>query len=167
MAIPSPVAFHHTCFLVRDLEGTAQRLADSLGIGPWNLFTMRPTASKVRGQESLFSFRVALATVGGATFELVTPHTGRSVLDEQLEAHGPLFHHTCLVYATLADLLAAKAELLKQGRELIQEASAGEAFAFAYFQFPEIGSAVEILYLDPAQLPPPDAVIQPAVHSLD
>jgi len=161
MAIPSPVALHHTCFLVRDLEGTAQRLADSLAVGPWTLHTMRPTASKVRGQESLFSFRVALATVGGGMFELVAPHAGRSVYDEELERHGPCFHHTCFVYSTLADLRAAKAELLRQGRELIQEASAGDAFEFGYFQFPEIGSAIELLYLDVAQMPPPDAVIRP------
>jgi hypothetical protein len=56
----------------------------------------------------------------------------------------------------------AKAELLRQGRELVQEASAGEAFALAYFRFPEIGSLVEILYLDPAALPAPEAVIRPS-----
>jgi hypothetical protein len=36
MAAPKPVALHHTCFLVRDLEGTAQRLSDSLEIDLWN-----------------------------------------------------------------------------------------------------------------------------------
>jgi catechol 2,3-dioxygenase-like lactoylglutathione lyase family enzyme len=162
MGIPTATALHHTCFLVRDLEGTAQRLADSLGVGPWNVFTIRPTASRVHGEERPFSFRVALATVGGGTFELVTPLTGPSVYDEHLAAHGEGFHHTCLVYASLAEVRAAKAELVRQGRELIQEASGGDAFEFAYFQFPEIGSAVEVLYLDPAQLPPPDGVIHPA-----
>ena len=37
MTRPMPAALHHTCFLVRDLEGTVQRLADNLGIGPWNI----------------------------------------------------------------------------------------------------------------------------------
>ena len=54
---------------------------------------------------------------------------------------------------------AARAELLRQGREIVQEASGGDAFALAYFHFPEIGSLVEILYLDPAALPAPEAVI--------
>ena len=161
MTRPIPAALHHTCFLVRDLEATAQRLADSLGVGPWTLFTIRPTASAVRGEARPFSFRVALATVGGGTFELVTPLTGPSVYDEHLEQHGPGFHHTCFVYPSIAAVREAKAELLRQGRELIQEASAGDAFDFGYFQFPEIGSAIELLFLDPAQLPPPDAVIQP------
>jgi hypothetical protein len=55
----------------------------------------------------------------------------------------------------------AKADLLRQGRELIQEGSAGDVFDFSYFLFPEIGSAVELLYLDAAKLPPPEAVVRP------
>ena len=92
----------------------------------------------------------------------MSSHTGRSVCDEHLERHGPGFHHTCLTYSTLEALREAKARLLAQGRELIQEASRGEAFEFGYFAFPEIGSAIEVLFLDPAQLPPPDAVLHPA-----
>ena len=155
-------ALHHTSFLVRDLEGTAQRLSDALGIGPWNIWTITPAECRVRGEVSPFSFRVALATVGGGTFELITPQTGRSVFDEQLERHGEGFHHTCLVYPSLEAVRAAKAELRRQGRELVQEASGGDVFDFAYFHFPEIGSLVEVLYLDAAQLPAPEAVICPS-----
>lgn len=162
MAIPAAAALHHTCFLVRDLEGTAQRMADALGIGPWNIWTIEPAVCKVHGQESPFSFRVALATVGGGTYEIITPHRGRSVYDEHLEKHGEGFHHTCLVYPTLEAVRDAKAELRRQGREVLQEGSAGDVFDFAYFAFPEIGSAVEVLYLDAAQLPPPETIINPA-----
>jgi methylmalonyl-CoA/ethylmalonyl-CoA epimerase len=161
MAGPKPAAFHHTCFLVRDLEGTAQRLSDSLEIDLWNIWTIEPAHCMVHGQESPFSFRVALATVGGGTFELITPHSGRSVYEEHLERHGEGFHHTCLVYPSLEAVQQAKAELLRQGRELIQEGSAGDVFDFAYFLFPEIGSAVEVLYLDASKLPPPEAVVRP------
>jgi len=157
-----PVALHHTAFLVRDLEGTAQRLANSLGVGPWNLWTITPAESRMHGQVTPFSFRVALATVGGGTFELIAPHSGQSVFDEQLEKHGEGFHHTCLVYPSLAAVREAKAELRRQGRELVQEASGGDVFDFGYFRFPEIGSLVEVLYLDAAKLPAPEKVIQPA-----
>lgn len=156
-----PTAFHHTCFVVRDLEGAARRMADSLGIGPWNIWTITPTECKVHGQDSPFTFRVALCTVGGGTYELVSPHTGRGVCDEYLEQHGEGFHHTCLVYSSLADVRAAKAELLRQGRELVQEA-AGGFFEFGYFRFPEIGSLVEVLYLDASRLSAPEGVIHPS-----
>lgn len=162
MTRPMPLALHHTCFLVRDLEGAARRMADALGIGPWNIWTITPAECKVHGRPSLFSFRVALATIGGGTFELVAPHSGRSVYDEHLEKHGEGFHHTCLVYESLEAVRGAKAELQRQGRELVQEASAGDVFEFGYFRFPEIGSLVEVLYLDAAKLPAPEAVIRPS-----
>ena len=54
----------------------------------------------------------------------------------------------------------ARAELLRQGRELVLEASGADVFALAYFRFAEIGSLVKLLYLDPAQLPAPEAVIR-------
>ena len=157
-----PAALHHTCFLVRNLEETAQHLSDALGIGPWNIWTITPAESRVYGQVSPFSFRVALATVGGGTFELIAPHSGRSVFEEHLDKHGEGFHHTCLVYPSLEAVREAKTELRRQGRELIQEGSAGDVFDFGYFLFPEIGSVMEVLYLDAAKLPPPEAVIRPS-----
>lgn len=159
MSEPTSAVLHHTCFIVRDLEGAAQRMADSLGVGPWNIWTITPAESRLRGKASPMSFRVALAAAGGGNFELITPHSGRSALDEHLEASGEGFHHICMAYPTMAAAREAKAELLRQGRELIQEADAGEVFSFSYFRFPEIAASVEILYLDGSQLPPPERVI--------
>ena len=160
MTRPMPAALHHTCFLVRDLEGTVQRLADNLGIGPWNIWTIEPAHCVVRGRENPFSFRVALATVGGGTWELITPHQGRSIYDEHLAQHGAGFHHTCLAYASIEAVRDAIAELRRQGREPVQEGNGGDVFEFAYFEVPELGGLVELMYLDAAQLPPPEAVIQ-------
>ncbi len=159
MPIPAPVALHHTGFVVRDVERSARALSNSLGIGPWNVWTIVPAESTVHGKPAPFSFKVALTTVGGGTYELVSPHTGPSVFDEHLEKHGDGFHHTCLVYPTMEAVRAAKAELLREGREMIQDASAGDVFDFGYFIFPEIGSLVELLYLDASKLPAPEMVI--------
>src|SRR5688572_33304374 len=118
-----PVALHHTAFVVRDLEGTAQSLANSLGIGPWHLWTITPAESRMHGRVSPFSFRIALATIGAGEFELVAPHSGRSVLDEQVEKHGAGVHHTCLVYPCLAAVLDADAELQVRSGELVKDAA--------------------------------------------
>ena len=161
MAIPPAATLHHTSFLVRDVETTARRLSDALGIGPWNVWTIAPEHSMVRGQPSTFSFRAALATVGTGTFELIAPHSGHSVYDDYLAQHGEGFHHTCLMYPSLDAVRDAKAELRLQGREIIQEGSAGDVFDFGYVVFPEIDSLVELLYLDISKLPPPEAIIGP------
>lgn len=161
--MPLPVSLHHTCFVVRDLEATAQRLADSLGIGPWNIWTITPAVLRVRGKDAPASFRIALATVGGGTYELIAPHQGHSLYVDDLATRGEGFHHTCLFYSSIEDVEAAKTELLRQGREMIQEGGSGDAFAFAYFSFPEIGSPIEVLYIDVSKLPPPERVIQPKV----
>ena len=65
------------------------------------------------------------------------------------------------MYPSLEAVRTAKAELRRQGRELIQEGSTGDVFDFAYFLFPEIGSPVELLYLDASKLPPPETVVRP------
>src|SRR5690606_29917599 len=143
MTMPDAVALHHTCFLVRDLEGAAQRLSDALGIGPWNVWTIEPDRCYVRGKPSPFSFRLALTTIGGGTFELIAPQGGHSVYDDHFSTHGEGFHHTCLVYSSIEAVRAAKTELRRQGRDVIQEGSAGDVFDFAYVSFPEIGSVVE------------------------
>jgi methylmalonyl-CoA/ethylmalonyl-CoA epimerase len=159
MTMPAPAALHHTSFVVRDIERSARALSKSLGIGPWNVWTIRPAESTVHGKVAAFSFKAALTTVGGGTYELVSPHTGLSVYDEHLEQYGDGFHHTCLVYPSLQAVRAAKAELLREGREMIQDGSAGDVFDFGYFIFPEIGSPVELLFLDASKLPAPEMVI--------
>jgi len=148
---------HHTCFLVRDLEKTARSLAESLAIGPWNVWTIAPAECTVRGKSVPFSFRVALAQAGGASFELVQPLTGDSVYVDHLRTKGEGFHHTCLAYANRDEMRAARAELVRQGRTMIQSASHGDAFEFCYFDIAETGSVLELLHL--ATLPPPELTI--------
>jgi catechol 2,3-dioxygenase-like lactoylglutathione lyase family enzyme len=159
MANPSTAALDHACFVVADLEETARKLSDSLGIGPWNIWTLEPDQSTVHGVPERFSFRMGLCPVGGASYELVTPLSGKSVYREHLDQVGVGLHHTCLVYPTLAAVREAKAMLLEEGREMLQEASGGDLFDFAYFDFPELGSAVEVLFVDVVQMPPPELVI--------
>jgi hypothetical protein len=51
----------------------------------------------------------------------------------------------------------AKAELARQGHELVQSADMGELGEFCNFQMPDIGSLLELLYV--TELPPPEKTI--------
>jgi hypothetical protein len=152
----SSTTLHHTSFVVRDVEKTAAALAAS-GIGPWAVWTIEPATSTVRGRDVPFSFRTAFATVGGSNIELVAPLEGESILVGHLEAYGEGFHHTCLAYATREAMREAKAELEHQGREMVQSADMGELGEFCYFEIPELGSLLELLFV--TELPPPEKTI--------
>jgi hypothetical protein len=88
---------------------------------------------------------------------LVAPKEGGSIFVDHLEANGEGFHHTCLAYATREAMQEAKAELLRQGREMVQSADMGELGEFWYFEIPELGSLLELLYV--SELPPPEKTI--------
>jgi catechol 2,3-dioxygenase-like lactoylglutathione lyase family enzyme len=157
MGITESGTLHHTCFVVHDVEKTAAALSESLGIGPWGVWTIEPPVTTVRGREVPFSFRVALAAVGDASYELLAPHTGDSIYVEHLAEKGEGFHHTCIAYATREAMQAARAELLSQGREIVQSGDLGEGGEFCYVEIPETGALLELLYL--AGMPPPETTI--------
>jgi hypothetical protein len=152
MGVATSGTLHHTCFVVHDVDATAVALGESLGIGPWDIRTVEPPTTTVRGQDVPFTFRIAIAPVGDSNVELLAPLTGDSIYVEHLAANGEGFHHTCIAYPSYAALRDARAELVGQGRELVQSGDFGDAGEFCYFDIAELGSLLELLYL----APPPD-----------
>jgi hypothetical protein len=51
----------------------------------------------------------------------------------------------------------ASAELVRQGREIVQSAEMGELGEFCYFEIREMGALLELLYV--TELPPPEKTI--------
>jgi len=156
MGVADSGTLHHTCFVVKDIEKTAEALADSLSV-KWNLWTIEPTATTVHGREVPFSFRAAIAPVGDSNYELIAPCSGASIYAEHLKSKGEGFHHTCIAYASLEAMHEAKGDLVKQGREMIQSGSLGELGEFCYFDITETRAILELLYVK--ELPPPEKTI--------
>lgn len=156
MGVADSGTFHHVCWVVNDVDKTARALADSLSLS-WQLWTIEPEVCVVRGRETRFSFRVAIAPVGDANFELLAPLSGDSVYVEHLSSRGEGFHHSCLFYGSQGALQEARDELSRQGRELIQSGGLGDLGEFHYFELPETNSILELLYL--RELPPPEMTI--------
>ena len=157
MTVTESGTLHHTCFVVRDVEKAAAAMQES-GIGPWGVWTIEPAATTVRGREVPYSFRIALASVGDSNIELAAPLEGESVYVDHLEAKGEGFHHTCVAYSSREAMREAKAELVAQGREILQSADMGDLGEFCYFEMPELGGALlELLYV--TELPPPQKTI--------
>jgi hypothetical protein len=156
MSVSNNATLHHTAILVNDLEKTAAKLATTLSV-TWNVWTITPDHCFVNGEPSPFSFKAGLAQVGGASLELIAPHTGHSVYNEHLKLKGEGFHHTCLAYADLESLQSAKEALQKQGHKMVQHGYTAGAFEFCYFELTEPNMMIELLYLK--ELPPPEKTI--------
>lgn len=156
MAVSNSAALHHTSIVVNDLEKSAEKLAKTLSVS-WNVWTITPEHCFVNGKPSPFSFKAAFAQVGGATLELVAPHSGHSVYNEHLKSKGEGYHHTCFAYADLETMQAAKNELQKQGYNMLQLGYTEGFFEFCYFELTEPNMLLELLYLK--ELPPPEKTI--------
>ncbi len=156
MQITESGTIHHVGHAVHDVEKSAAALV-AAGIGPWHIWTIEPASSTVGGEDVPFSFRVAFAAVGDGNFELIAPLEGDSIYVDFLETHGEGMHHTCIAYATREALHAAKAEMMSQGRTMVQSADMGELGEFCYFEVPELGSLIEMLYV--TELPPPEVTV--------
>lgn len=156
MSVSNSATLHHTCILVNDAEKSAAKLAKTLS-ATWNIWTIAPEHCFVHGEPSPFSFKAALAQIGGASMELISPHSGNSVYNAHLKLKGEGYHHTCLAYADLESMQSAKAELLSQGHNMIQHGYTEGFFEFCYFELTEPDMLLELLYLK--ELPPPEKTI--------
>jgi catechol 2,3-dioxygenase-like lactoylglutathione lyase family enzyme len=157
MGVADSATLHHACFVVRDLDKTAKKMADDLSIGPWHVFEIEPEECVVNGEPVALRFRVALADVGGASYELLEPGEGDNFYREHLDTAGEGLHHTCLLYESRDAMRAARDEMLAQGREMVLSASLGEGGELCYFRVEEAGTLLELLFL--AGMPEPDLTI--------
>ena len=97
------------CVVVEDLDATIEAYVDKAGIGPWAVYTYAPPDlrdMRIRGVETLYSMRLALAWTGSFMWEVIEPLEGPSIYREFLDQHGDGMHHV-LVQHTCDSLSAA------------------------------------------------------------
>ena len=156
MAITNSATFHHNCFLVNELERSAEELSKALSVS-WDIWTLSPDNCFVHGQPGKFSFQVALAQIGDSKLELLSPLSGKSVYTEHLKSRGEGYHHSCLAYTDIESMQSAKADLLAKGYRMIQHGYTEGVFEFCYFELPAANIIMELLFLK--ALPPPEKTI--------
>ncbi len=98
MAQESPVPLEgviQVCVVVRDLEQSMENYQHLIGMGPWQVFSVKPPAlsGTLRGKPEAYGMKVALAKVGAIQWELIEPLDGPSIYREFLEQKGEGLHH--------------------------------------------------------------------------
>jgi hypothetical protein len=108
--------------VVRDLRAAMETYLERYGIGPWEIYDFNPDTvenMEARGEPVEWSWRLALARVGGVIWELIEPLDDRSIYAHHLAAHGEGVHHVGMATAydrTLAELESEGRAPLLRGR---------------------------------------------------
>lgn len=93
------------CVVTRDIDKALEEYTHRLGIGPWRVYTFEPphlSQTKLRGKDTHYTMRLALAWVGNTMWELVQPLEGASIYKEFLDTHGEGIHHVALATGNLS-----------------------------------------------------------------
>ena len=146
--------------VVKDVEETARRYWQDVGVGPWSFYTIDPSNAKqmkIRGKPVEHAFRAALATIGDISWELIQPLDEKSIYAEHLKEHGEGLHHVAFAVNDLED---TKVYMQEQGYTELQSGELFDLTSYTYLDtdktlacITEIGSVKE-----GEDLPPPDFI---------
>ncbi len=150
--------------VVRDIEKAMKKYWETLGIGPWSIYTFAPpmlTETYVRGKPTHYTMRLALAMVGPVMVELIEPLEGESIYKEFLREKGEGLHHiACFKYDSLEEVQKDLEEFEKMGIKVLQSGKYGDIRYYYLDTEPILGIIYEIGYV-PLPLPEPERVYPP------
>lgn len=122
--------------VVEDVEQTARRYWELLGVGPWNFLHFQPphlADCRLHGipvRDSDFGVKAAVADLGDLQFELLEPTHGVSTHLEFLNAHGAGVHHVS--FGAVRDHDEIVMSLAEEGIEPESSGILGGAAVFTY-----------------------------------
>ncbi|MFB3812472.1 MAG: VOC family protein [Terriglobales bacterium] len=94
--------------VVEDLYETMRHYWEVLGIGPWNIYIIRPpelTDAAVHGIPQSYSFKAAIAQVGNIQWELIQPLSENNIYREFLDQKGGGLHHVLVAVENFDDTM--------------------------------------------------------------
>jgi hypothetical protein len=79
--------------IVEDVEETAKKLENLIGIGPFRIFEPEYKDLTYRGKTGRFKVKIGLAMAGTVQIELVQPLSGKTIYGEYVKRKGYGLHH--------------------------------------------------------------------------
>jgi methylmalonyl-CoA/ethylmalonyl-CoA epimerase len=130
--------------VVHDLYKTLDTYWNKMGIGPWDIYELKPPLlreSMYRGKPSDHTYLVGCLWIGDRHYEVIQPLTGYSIYDEFLEKKGEGFHH---VKEWVDDCAKAVEEFKENGIEVIQSGKIDEDEFYYLDTEPILGIVYEL-----------------------
>ncbi len=146
--------------VVRDLDAALRRYWETLGVGPWKVYTYgSPLVREMtyRGRPHEYRMRLALAEVGPLVIELLQPLSGDNIYVEHLDSKGEGLHHVG-IFVPSFDQAVAQAQqqgfsVLQSGRGYGRWGDGGFAYLDTEAMFGVILELIEV----PRERVPPEA----------
>ncbi len=131
--------------VVRSIDRSMTRYWDILGLGPWRVHTYRPetglTRMTIRGKETDYAMKLAMAYTGPMMWELIEPLSGPTIYADFLEQKGEGLHH---VHCLVADYEKALTWLEKKGIGILMSGTMAQG-SYAYLDTEKsLGFIIEI-----------------------
>jgi len=142
----------HICIAVKNVEKTAQMLAEKFSIGPFKIEIEHYASlnSIVRGKPSSTDIKFGYAKIGNIVLEIAETIKGDTVLKEYIEQHGEGIHH--IGFPATLPFSAEMKKWNENGIEALQIAKVNKEEGWAYMDTQKmIGFIVEILCLNKYQ----------------
>ena len=135
--------------VVRDLEASMRQYWQTLGVGPWIVYTFgSPLVHDMRyhGRSQEYRVRLALTQIGELTFEIVQPLAGENIFADHLASKGEGLHHIGIFVPKIDDAVAEATErgytVLQSGRGYGRAGDGGYAFLDTQS---ELGTILELI----------------------
>jgi hypothetical protein len=147
MLLPThPVSVCHRTTLVKDIDITAEKLAEALSV-QWNVWMIQPDYCTFRGVESPFMFKLAFARHAGARIALIAPIKGASMYAECLQKRGDGHALNTYTFSDLEALKQVQKNLEFKGYCLVQQAITQGLFEFCLFESNDGEELIELLHI--------------------
>jgi methylmalonyl-CoA/ethylmalonyl-CoA epimerase len=150
------------CVVVKDLDKAVENYWKILGIGPWQIYTVKPPLlekATYHGKPNSQEFKYAVAAMENIEFELIQPVKGKTIYDDFLKSKGEGLHH--ILCDGVKDVKEELAAYEKMGAKVTQTAKFGEDEWGYVNTEPLLGTIIEIYKPTGWKYPPPDKVYPP------
>jgi len=103
--------------IVKDVEETAKKLEESIGIGPFEIIAPEYRDLTFRGKPGRFKMKLGLANSGSIQIELMQVLYGETIFDEFIQRKGYGLHHLGIRVGNMND---AMKKMERKGFKVIQ-----------------------------------------------
>lgn len=120
---------HQIALMVNDAQEVAENYWNTLGIGPWDIFTLEGSTvfdETYRGKPTYYGFKAGFCQCGDIQLELIQPTAGDSMYTDFIKEHGEGLQHVQYLVNTIDEAKRDIKLFAQQGFSLLMDGCFGD-----------------------------------------